>query len=163
MPRAWSIIYSRLFYYTVIFYTECLRKRVTGFKGVCYSLTWTKEVPVNICLGINACWDMDDVRVISTADVLCTSSFHSFQHNFQLLVVQRCVLCRKFLVSLEYPDKHSLFVAVIPLSHWLVLNTKAFTCSHRQKSKGLRSGDRRGQLIGPLRPSHCPPKVWFRC
>jgi hypothetical protein len=58
---------------------------------------------------------MGDVRVISTADALCGS--HAFQHNFQLFAARRCALCRKFQVSLESPDRHSLPVAVIPPSH----------------------------------------------
>jgi hypothetical protein len=37
--------------------------------------------------------------------------------------------------------------------------TKVFRCPHR----GLRSGDRAGQLTGPPLPIHCSPKVWFRC
>jgi hypothetical protein len=41
--------------------------------------------------------------------------------------------------------------------------TKAFRCSHSQKSKGLKSGDGAGQLTCPPRPIHCSPKVWFRC
>jgi hypothetical protein len=41
--------------------------------------------------------------------------------------------------------------------------TKIFTCSNSQKSRGLRSGDHAGQLTGPPHPSHCSPKVWFRC
>jgi hypothetical protein len=57
---------------------------------------------------------MGDVLVISTADALC--GFLAFQHNFQLSVAQRSALCRKLLVSLESPDRHSLLVAVILLS-----------------------------------------------
>jgi hypothetical protein len=80
---------------------------------------------------------MDNVRMISTADVLC--SFRSFQHNFQLLVGQRCVLCREFLVSLESPDRPPLLVALISLKSLIGAEyAKAFTCSHRQKSRGLR-------------------------
>jgi hypothetical protein len=38
---------------------------------------------------------------------------------------------------------------------------KVFSCSHSQKSRGLRSGDRAGQLTGPLHLLHSP-KLWFR-
>jgi hypothetical protein len=41
--------------------------------------------------------------------------------------------------------------------------TKVFRCPHSQKSRGLRSGDRAGQLTGPPRPIHCSPKFWFKC
>jgi hypothetical protein len=43
---------------------------------------------VNICPETNACWDMGDVHVSSTADVLCSSN--TFQRNFQLFITQRC-------------------------------------------------------------------------
>jgi hypothetical protein len=74
-----------------------------------------------MCSEANTCWDMGDFRVISTADALCGS--HAFQHNFQLFVAQKYALCRKFLVALEFPDRNSVLVAVIPLSHWSALNT----------------------------------------
>jgi hypothetical protein len=80
------------------------------------------KVPVYICPETNACWDMGDVHVISTAHALCGS--HAFQHNFQLFVARRCALCRWFLVSLESHDRHSLLVAlIIPPSLWSALNT----------------------------------------
>jgi hypothetical protein len=41
--------------------------------------------------------------------------------------------------------------------------TKVCMCPHSQKSRGLRSGDRAGQLTGPPRPIHCSTKVWLRC
>jgi hypothetical protein len=41
--------------------------------------------------------------------------------------------------------------------------TKVSRCSRSQKSRGLRWGDRSGQLTRPPRPIHCLPKVWFRC
>jgi hypothetical protein len=56
-----------------------------------------------------------DVGVISRADSLCGS--HAFQHNFQLFVTQTCALYRKFLVSIQSSDRHSLPIAVIPLRH----------------------------------------------
>jgi hypothetical protein len=59
--------------------------------------------------------DMRNARVTSTVHTLCCS--YAFQQSFQLLVTQRCELCRKFLVSLESPDRHSLLVAVMPLSN----------------------------------------------
>jgi hypothetical protein len=40
---------------------------------------------------------------------------------------------------------------------------EAFSCPHSQKSRGLKSGDRGGQLTGPPRPVRCSPKVWFMC
>jgi hypothetical protein len=64
---------------------------------------------------------MSEVHVISTADALCGS--HAFQHNFQLFVAQKCVLLKKFLVSLKSPGKHSVFIAVLPLSYSSGLNT----------------------------------------
>jgi hypothetical protein len=98
---------------------------------------------------------MGDVAVISTA--------HAFQHNFQLFVIQKWALCWKFLLSLEYPDRRSLTLAVIPLSHWSALNIPVFNCPHNQKFRGLRSGDGAGQLPVPPCPIHCSPKVWFKC
>jgi hypothetical protein len=41
--------------------------------------------------------------------------------------------------------------------------TKVFRCPRSQKSRGLRSGDRAGQLTGPPRPLQCSPTVWIRC
>jgi hypothetical protein len=69
----------------------------------------------------SVCWDMGDVHVISTADALCGS--HAVQHNFQLFA-QRGPIWRKFLGLLESPHRHSLLVAVIPLSHRSALNTR---------------------------------------
>ena len=43
--------------------------------------------------------------------------------NLRLFVAQSYVLVRKFLVSLESPDKHSLLVSAIPLSLGGTLNT----------------------------------------
>jgi hypothetical protein len=40
--------------------------------------------------------------------------------------LQRCEICRKFLVSLESPDRHSLLAAVIPVSHWSALYTPKY-------------------------------------
>jgi hypothetical protein len=57
---------------------------------------------------------MGDIRVTSTAGAACGS--HAFQHNFQLLAA-------KFVVSLESSDRHSLIIAVIPVSHWSALHT----------------------------------------
>jgi hypothetical protein len=97
-----------------------------------------------------------------SCDALCGS--HAFQHNFHPFVAQRCVLCRKFLVSLESPDRLSPLVAVIHLSHWSVLNTpKSLGVPRAKKSRGLRSGDHAGQLTGPPRPIHCSSKAWFGC
>jgi hypothetical protein len=52
--------------------------------------------------------------VISTGNALCGS--HGFQHNVQLFVAQRCELSGKSLVLLKSPDRHSLLVAVLPVS-----------------------------------------------
>jgi hypothetical protein len=79
-----------------------------------------KEVPVNIRPETNACWGRGDIGVISTEVALCGS--HAFQHSFQLFVAQRCALCRKYLVSLDSPNRHSLLV-LMPLIHWSALNT----------------------------------------
>lgn len=92
----------------------------------------------------------------STTDGLCDS--HVFQHKFQLSVTQRCALCWKFLASRQSPDMHSLLIAVIPFSHWLVLYTPAFEWSHSQKSRRLKSGDQTGQLTGPPYPTHYSQK-----
>jgi hypothetical protein len=84
-----------------------------------------------MCPGTSACWDIGDVRVISTADSLCDSP--AFRRNFQLFVVHRCALCSKFLVLLESPNSHSPRVALIPLSRWSSLNT--------QKSLGVQTAN----------------------
>lgn len=80
-----------------------------------------KKVPVNIYPGTSACWDMEYVHVISASVDLCCS--HAFKHNFQIFVAWRRVLCWKFLVLLESPNRHSLLVAVIPMRYWTALNT----------------------------------------
>jgi hypothetical protein len=53
-----------------------------------------------------------NVLVISIADYL--GDYHEFQHNFELFVTQRRSQCRKFLVSIESPYRHSLLEAVVP-------------------------------------------------
>jgi hypothetical protein len=58
---------------------------------------------------------MGDVRLIFTADALYGS--HAFEHNSQLMVAQRCTIRLKFLLLLESPDRNSLLVATMPLSH----------------------------------------------
>jgi hypothetical protein len=55
----------------------------------------------------------------------------------------RCCITSKSLIGAEY--------------------TEELWCPHSQKSRGLRSGDRAGQLIGPPRPVYCWPEVCFRC
>jgi hypothetical protein len=89
-----------------------------ALKG-CNTDLMCNKVTVNLYPESSACWDMDDVRVISAAYALC--GYHVLQHNFQHFVAQRCVFCWKFLVSLEIPERNSLFVAVIPLRHWLAM------------------------------------------
>jgi hypothetical protein len=66
---------------------------------------------------------MGDVRVISTAHALCGS--HAFRHNSQFFITQRYAFSGKSPVSLVSADGHStsILVAVIPLSHRLLLNT----------------------------------------
>jgi hypothetical protein len=50
------------------------------------------------------------------------------------------------------------------LSHWSALNTlKSSGVPTAKNSRGLRSGDRVGQLTGTPRPVHGSLKVWFRC
>jgi hypothetical protein len=122
----------------------------------------SKKVPVNICPETSARWDMVDVRVISTTHALCGS--HAFQHSpsalrrievstvskipgFTRISLQefftRCCNTSKPLIGAEY--------------------TEVFRCLHSQKLRGLRSGDRAGQLTWPPHPIHCSPKVCFRC
>jgi hypothetical protein len=93
---------------------------------------------------------MSDVHVNSTAHALCGS--HAFRHNFQLLVAERCALCRKFLVSLESHDRHSLLVDTMPPVIDRRRIHQSLRCPHSPKYRGLRSGDRTGQLTGPPRP-----------
>jgi hypothetical protein len=64
--------------------------------------------------------DMGNVRMISTADAQCGS--HELRHSFQLFVTKRRTLSRKFVLSFKSPDRLSLLVAVMPLSHWSALN-----------------------------------------
>jgi hypothetical protein len=121
----------------------------------------SKVILVNVCPETSACWGTVNVRVIHTADALCGS--YAFQHNFQLRRTEvstlskfpgftriswqtfssRCCNTRKPFIGAEY--------------------TKVFRCFHSQKSRWLTSGDHAGQLTGPPRPTHCPPKVRFRC
>jgi hypothetical protein len=87
---------------------------------------------------------------------LCIATQHSALHHTEVHTR------RKFLVSLASPDRHSLLVAVIPLNigaEYII----AFRCPHSQKSRGLGSGYRAGQLTGPLRPIQCSQEAWFRC
>jgi hypothetical protein len=89
---------------------------------------------------------MGDVHVIAAAGVLCGSL--AFQHKFHLFVAQRCEFWRKFLLSLETPDRNSLLVAVnICKSFTSVEHTEVFRCSHSQKWGGLKSGDRASALF----------------
>jgi hypothetical protein len=50
---------------------------------------------------------MGDIRVFCSHAL---RGSHALQHNFQLCITQE-------VRSLESPDKHSLFVAVMPLRH----------------------------------------------
>jgi hypothetical protein len=108
----------------------------------------SKEVAVDICPELSTLWDTGDVRVISTADAPCGS--HAFQHNFQLFIAQRCALCRKCLVSLVSPYRHSLLVAVIPLNHWSALNTST-NLMYPQRQKKIQMIKVRGS---------CRPVGW---
>jgi hypothetical protein len=104
---------------------------------------------------------MVHVLVNSTANALCGS--HAFQHNFQLFVAQRCIICRILLLLLESPERHfSTPCCNISMSLTDAEYAEVFRCFRSQKSRGLRSGDRAGQFIGPPRPSHCSPKAWLR-
>ena len=47
---------------------------------------------------------------------ICCMWYALCKRNFQLFVAKKCLLFQKLLASLESPDKHSLLVAVIPLS-----------------------------------------------
>jgi hypothetical protein len=85
----------------------------------------------------------------------------------QLSALRRTVVrtLLKSLVSPESTGRYSLLAAIRNTSKSLidVEYTKDFRCPHSQNSRGLRSGDRAGQLTGPPRPVHCSPKVWFSC
>jgi hypothetical protein len=99
---------------------------------------------------MSACWDMVDVHVMSVADAVCGSMhiniiFSSSPH--------RGAHSKKIMVSLDCPYRHSLCVAVIPLSR----------CPHSQKPRGLRLGVSAGQLTGPPCSIQCSLKVWTRC
>jgi hypothetical protein len=86
------------------------------------ALAQVREKPsVNTRSEISVCYDMGDVRLISTADVLCGS--HAFQHNFQHFVAQMCSLCLKSPVSLNFRERLSLLIAVIHLNYLSALNT----------------------------------------
>jgi hypothetical protein len=103
----------------------CLCIPLSCWKGLQVFMLYSTHLNEQKCpsqhMSRNQCLlSMGDVWVVSTADSLCGS--HAFQHNFQLFVTQRYALCRKSLVPLESPDRLSLLVAVIPLSHWSALN-----------------------------------------
>jgi hypothetical protein len=54
----------------------------------------------------------------------------------------------KLIISLESPERHSLLVAVIPLSHWWPPNTqKPLGVPTAKSSNVLRSGDLAGQFF----------------
>jgi hypothetical protein len=63
--------------------------------------------------------DMSNVCVISIAS-------HAFKHVFQPFVAQMGAFCWKFLVPLESPNRHSLLIAIISLSHWWALKHQSF-------------------------------------
>ena len=78
------------------------------------------KYPTNKCANTSACQDTGGALVISTTDSQCDS--HACQHNCHLLVSEKCIIFKKFLVLLKPPDGHSLLVALIRPSHWPALN-----------------------------------------
>jgi hypothetical protein len=107
--------YQTTYYTPSVIHIQDVKKRLQALRG------YEPKSPSQHSPETSDCWHMGDVRVISTADALCGS--HAFQHNFQLFITQRCALYWKFLVWLKSPDRHSLLIALIPLSHWSALNT----------------------------------------
>jgi hypothetical protein len=101
---------------------------------------------------------MGDVRVISTADILC--GFRAFRHNSAFSDTEVGALS-KISGFTWIPWQTFSNLAVRPLSHWSVI--EVFTRADRQKSEELKSGDRVGQLTGPPRPIRCSPQVSFSC
>jgi hypothetical protein len=77
---------------------------------------------------------MGDGRVICIADA--ARGPYASQHNFLLFVVQRCALCRKFIVLLLSPVRHSVLVPLILLNRWLVLNTPTSLCGRTTNIPG---------------------------
>jgi hypothetical protein len=114
------------------------------------------------CQGTVARWDMVDVRVTSAAESPYGS--HAFQHNFQLLVEQKCSQSRKFLVLLVYPDRHSPLITVMPLSDWSMLKAPKYLVVPTAKSPGgLGSGDRAGhltELLYTIKPKSGSGAAW---
>jgi hypothetical protein len=94
----------------------------------------------------------------SLQQVLCVGPMHS-NKSFSSSLHRGVHSCQKFQVSLESPDRHSLLVTVVPLSHWLVLNTpKSFGVPTANNAE-----DYAGQLTGAVCPMDHSLKVWFRC
>jgi hypothetical protein len=54
--------------------------------------------------------------------LMCVSS--EFQHNLQFSSQRSAYSIKKFLVSLESPDTHSLLLDAVLLSHWSALNAR---------------------------------------
>jgi hypothetical protein len=96
---------------------------------------------------------------------LCRHSnwLHACHHNFQSFVSRKCLLFRKIMVLLETPDKQSLIFALIPPSHRSSLNIPWSSHVPTIRNPEVRSRFRAGRLNEPPCPTHCPPKVWFRC
>jgi hypothetical protein len=138
----------------------CSLYYIQDFRKVQQGLRWndteiSKEVPVNTSLESSACWDMSsrcslwcpcistqlsaprntEVKILSKNPVLIRIPWHAFP--------TRCCNTSKSLIGAEH--------------------TKVFRCHHSQKSKGLRSRGSCGPVIGSPHPTHCSPKVWFRC
>jgi hypothetical protein len=75
--------------------------------------------------------DMGDVRVVSSADAVQYVIPTHFNTTFSSSSHTGVPLCRKFLLSLESPDRHS----VLAFSHLTALNTPNSTVKHLKRIK----------------------------
>jgi hypothetical protein len=94
-------------------------RSATDFEDVPYSLKRVKNCQSTYfqsqCLQIQGRHSRYLQCRLCVVPVLANTNFNFFSHK-------KCVLFQKFLVLLESPDRHSLLVAVTPLSHCPSLN-----------------------------------------
>jgi hypothetical protein len=125
---------------------------VICFKGVQYSLERANISGPET----SACWDMCDVRVISTADAL--SGSYAYHHNFQLVGARKCALCRKFLVSLQSPDRHCCNTS----KYWSAINTQNL-CVLQWNIEKINVRESWEPVVRASASYHCSWRVWLCC
>jgi len=118
----------------------------------------SKNTPVSTCLKSDANWGMADVHLMSTADSVCC--FHACQNKYRLFVSLKCILSK----IIPHFTRICKELSQLPIYLKEVLKTpQVFRFPHSQSSRGLRSGDRAGQLTGVPRAVHSAAYFCFGC